>query len=286
MKKRICLLIMSAVLAMAAPAACYAEESKVADASEMAPVEEVVEEGMVPIEADALNEGAYPVKVKSSSSMFKIESAILTVKDGAMSCVMVMGGKGYLYVYMGTGEEAAAASEEDYIPFVENASGAHTFTVPVQALDQAVSCAAFSKKKEKWYDRDLLFRSDSLPENAFKSIDKVTVSDLGLEDGEYTVEVTLEGGSGKASVESPAKITVEGDLVTATIIFSSKNYDYMLVGDEKYLPVNTEGNSTFEIPVSGFDYKMPVVADTTAMSQPHEISYTLNFDSKTVAAVK
>ena len=36
--------------------------------------------------------------------MFKITSCTLTVKDGAMTAKMTMGGTGYLYVYMGTGE--------------------------------------------------------------------------------------------------------------------------------------------------------------------------------------
>ena len=35
-------------------------------------------------------------------------------------------------------------------------------------------------------------------------------------------------------------------------------------------------------PVSAFDWKMPVLADTTAMSTPHEIEYTLYFDSATI----
>ena len=43
-------------------------------------------------------------------------------------------------------------------------------------------------------------------------------------------------------------------------------------------------HSTFEIPVAGFDWAMPVVADTTAMrSEPHEIEYTLRFDSASIA---
>ena len=50
--------------------------------------------------------------------------------------------------------------------------------------------------------------------------------------------------------------------------------------------MNEEGNSTFVIPVTGFDYKMPVSADTTAMSTPHLIDYTLIFDSTSVAAAE
>ncbi len=96
------------------------------------------------------------------------------------------------------------------------------------------------------------------------------------------MEVTLEGGSGRTSVQSPAKLTVKDNTATAEIVFSSNKYDYMMVNGEKYLPVSMEENSVFEIPVIGFDYKMPVSADTTAMSQPYEIEYTLYFDSKTI----
>lgn len=103
-----------------------------------------------------------------------------------------------------------------------------------------------------------------------------------LEDGEYTVDVTLEGGSGRASVESPARLIIADGSATAVITFSSPNYDYMVVNEERYEPVNTEGNSSFEIPVSSFDQKLPVTADTVAMSIPHEIEYTLFFDSATI----
>ena len=46
--------------------------------------------------------------------------------------------------------------------------------------------------------------------------------------------------------------------------------------------MNTEGNSAFEIPVTVFDYKQKVIADTIAMSTPHEIEYTLTFDSESI----
>lgn len=111
---------------------------------------------------------------------------------------------------------------------------------------------------------------------------KVTAEDLKLEDGDYTAEVKMEGGSGKASVTSPTGFTVKDGKVTASVEWSSPYYDYMLIGDEKYEPVNKDGNSVFEIPVDGFDYPMEVVADTVAMSTPHEIEYTLQFDSASI----
>lgn len=258
--------------------------SQVATAEEMTTHEEVVEEGMVPITGDKIKDGTYPIAVASNSTMFNITDCTLTVKDGEMTAVMTMGGTGYLYVYMGTGEQAAKADESAYIPFEESADGIHTFTVPVSALDAGIDCAAFSTRKEKWYDRTLVFRADSLPTDAFTDGVITTLESLNLADGTYTVDVTLDGGSGRASVESPAELTIKDGKATARIVWSSSNYDYMKVADVQYDPVNTEGNSTFEIPVTGFDYKMPVSADTTAMSTPHEIDYTLYFDSSTIEA--
>ena len=110
----------------------------------------------------------------------------------------------------------------------------------------------------------------------------MTAEELNLKDGEYTAEVTMEGGSGRATIDSPTDISVKDGKVTAEIKWSSSHYDYMLVDGEKFLPVNTEGNSVFEVPVAEFDKPMTVMADTTAMSVPHEIEYTLTFASDTV----
>ena len=108
---------------------------------------------------------------------------------------------------------------------------------------------------------------------------------LDKEDGEYSIQVELEGGSGKASVTSPTLITVKNGEVTADIQWSSSNYDYMIVDGKKYLPVNEEGtNSEFQIPVTIMDESMPVIADTTAMGTPHEINYTLTFYSDSIGS--
>ncbi len=199
-----------------------------------------------------------------------------------MTAVMHMGGKGYLRVFMGAGEEAARASEDAAIPFGEDAGGAHTFTVPVEALDSGIACAAFSKNKEIWYDRTLVFRADSLPLEAFQEGVYPTAAELGLADGDYTVEAELGGGSGRASVQSPAPLRVEGGQAFVTIVWGSSNYDYMRLDGDKLLPLNSDGNSTFELPVSVFDRKLTVYADTTAMSTPHEIEYTLKLLSGTI----
>ena len=106
-------------------------------------------------------------------------------------------------------------------------------------------------------------------------------AETSLVDGGYTCAVTLTGGTGKATVQSPAEITVFHGEMTATIVWSSKNYDYMEVGGVRYLPVQTEGNSTFNIPIT-LDEDIPVDAETLAMSQPHVIEYTLHFDGSTL----
>lgn len=105
-----------------------------------------------------------------------------------------------------------------------------------------------------------------------------------LADGCYQIAVALSGGSGRASVQTPAKLRVENGKAVVTIVWSSANYDYMIVDNVTYEPISTEGHSVFEIPIAGFDGDMPVTADTVAMSEPHEINYTLRFDSATLAA--
>lgn len=258
----------------------------VAATEETAEQQSVGTEGMTPVLASELRDGVYQIQVDSSSSMFRIEACELTVKDGSMTADMKMGGTGYLKLYMGTGEEAAKAPEEKMIPFEEAADGSHHFTVPVEALDKELDCAAFSKKKEKWYDRELVFEASGIPADAFLNTSLKTVADLALTDGTYTAKVVLAGGSGRASVESPAVIEVKDGKAEATIIWSSSNYDYVRVDEEKFLPVNTEGNSTFVIPVAGFDSPFTIYADTTAMSTPHEIEYTLTIDSSTLTEQK
>lgn len=240
-----------------------------------------------------LTDGTYNIEVESTSSMFKVEKAELTRTGGKMTAVITLSGKGYGKLYMGTSDAAANASEADYIPFVEDESGAYTYTIPVAALDQSIDCAAYSIRKEKWYDRQLIFKSDSISTD---SGDKrnATVPKKVLEeikpgqgiDGTYSIDVTLDGGSGRANVLSPATITIKGDSMVATIEWSSSNYDYMLVNGEKYLPVNTEGNSVFEIPVDKLDAALEVIGDTVAMSKPRKIEYTLTFHSNTIKAIE
>lgn len=127
------------------------------------PTPEPTPEPPKPVYANMIAEGSYDIEVDSSSSMFRPVKAVLTVENGVMNVCMTMSGQGYGFLYMGTGEEALTASEDAYIPFVLDEEGAKTFTVPVDALNVDTDCAAWSIRKEKWYDRVLVFQSDLIP---------------------------------------------------------------------------------------------------------------------------
>ncbi|MCI8699089.1 MAG: hypothetical protein HFF29_08305 [Oscillospiraceae bacterium] len=102
----------------------------------------------------------------------------------------------------------------------------------------------------------------------------------GPEDGNYTANVTLSGGTGRASIQSPAKLRCTNGQFTATIQWSSPNFDYMKVNGTRYDLISAPGaDSAFEIPVAAFDMPLPVIADTIAMSEPHEVEYAITFDS-------
>ena len=250
-----------------------------------------------------LADGTYSVEVESSSSMFKVVKAELTVKDGEMSAVMTLSGTGYGKLFMGTAEEAESAADSEMIPYKEDADGAYTYTVPVRALDQPIDCAAYSIRKEIWYDRQLTFKSDSVSSAEASSDEETSTEDASVgssDEGEKedensgksgksvdTIEVTLEGGSGKSTVQSPTSLQIKKGKMTAQIVWDSPNYDYMKVNDKKYMPVNNGDKvSIFEIPVKALDEKLDVIGDTVAMSKPHEVEYTLTFHSSTIKKAK
>ena len=114
--------------------------------------------GDVPV----LENGIYSIDVESSASMFRVVDCKLTSKDGKMSAVLTLSGTGYGYLYMGTKEEAAAADQSSWIPFVADSNGKYTYTIPVEALDKGIDVAAYSIKNAIWYDRILTFKSETV----------------------------------------------------------------------------------------------------------------------------
>lgn len=237
--------------------------------------------------ADAeLEDGIYTAEFDTDSSMFRVNEAndgkgILTVKDGEMTIHVSLGSKNIVNLFAGMAEDAQRDGAEllepttDTVTYSDGISEeVYGFDIPVPALEDEFDVALIGKKG-KWYDHKV---SVSDPEK----IEGKILADLALEDGDYTIGVTLTGGSGRSTIDSPALLKVEGDEAIAQIAWSSPNYDYMLVDGEKYAPVNEDGNSVFEIPVTVFDAEMEVTADTIAMSTPHEIDYTLRFDAASI----
>lgn len=281
--------------------------------------------GMTPVSGDMIEDGEYVVGTECSSSFFRIEEARLTVRDGRMTALLTMYSSSYLLVYPGTAEEAAAAPYEDYIQS-EDLDGWDTFTVPVEALDKELDLAAFSKKKKMWYPRKVLFHASDIPAESLRFVypdyerisealalydadqggntehgekaenrgsaskdsgDTPQAAALDIEDGRYSIETVLAGGSGRASVTSPTWLTVREGRGYARLLWSSPYYDYLILDGKKYTNETKDGgSSSFTIPVTAYDEPVEIIADTTAMGDPVEINYTLTFYSDTIGSWK
>ena len=244
-------------------------------------------------------DGTYVATFTTDNPMFHVNEAnqdkgILTVENGNMTIHVSLQSKKIVNLYPGTAEDAQKDGAELLEPTTDTVTYSDGFTdevygfdVPVPALDEEFDLALLGTKGN-WYDHKVVV-SDPVEGDDISAVigesagaQAATPSELGISDGEHTVEVTLDGGTGRASVDSPAQIRIKGDECIAVITWSSPHYDYMIVDGQRYEPVNTEGNSVFEIPVPYFDKAVKVIADTTAMSEPHEIEYTLTFDSASV----
>ena len=282
------LLAVSALLA-ASLAGCGSSASSVASSASSEAVSSVAEsavseaasESAAASSARTLEDGTYTAEFDTDSSMFHVNEArdgkgTLTVKDGQMTLHISLQSKKIVNLYVGMAADAPDHEADwlqpttDTVTYSDGTSEeVYGFDVPVEALDTDFQLAILGTKG-KWYDHTVSVRN--VEAQAAEAVETPA-------DGSYTCEVTLEGGSGRATVDSPAALTVADGKMTATIVWSSPNYDYMIVDGEKYLPTNTEGNSTFEIPVSALGTPLSVVADTVAMSTPHEIEYTLTFSA-------
>ena len=276
--KRILSCVVTASLALSLLAGCGASSAASSVASDAASSEAASAAASSAAETAALPDGVYTADFETDSSMFHANEACdgkgtLTVENGEMTFHVSLASKKIVNLYPGKAADAEANESDwlqpttDTVTYSDGTSEeVYGFDIPVSALDTDFDLAILGTKG-KWYDHVVSVRNA-----AEKAADAEVPAD-----GSYTCEVTLEGGSGRATVESPAALTVADGKMTATLVWSSPNYDYMIVDGEKYLPTNTEGNSTFEIPVAALDTALTVTADTVAMSTPHEIEYTLTF---------
>ena len=229
--------------------------------------------------AAALPDGVYTAEFDTDSGMFHANEACdgkgtLTVENGTMTFHVSLASKKIVNLYVGMAADADANKADWLLPTTDTVTYSdgtseevYGYDIPIAAVDEDFQLALLGTKG-KWYDHTVSIR------NAEPKAEAAAETPA---DGEYNVNVVLEGGSGRATVDSPAALTVADGKMTATIVWSSPNYDYMIVDGEKYLPTNTEGNSTFVIPVAALGTPLSVTADTVAMSTPHEIEYTLTF---------
>lgn len=226
-----------------------------------------------PSVAGELEDGVYLAEFRSDSSMFHVNEVcdgkgILTVEKGEMTIHLTMPSKNIVNLFPGTAEEAKQEGASLLMPVLEEVTYDDGFTeevygfdLPVPALKEEFDCALLGKKG-KWYDH------------------KVSVSNPERQDDAPAAyaEVTLTGGTGRVSVESPSRLTRDEQGVWwAELVWSSPNYEYMLVNDVRYDSVLADGKSTFQIPVV-LEEDMEVSAMTLAMSQPHLIDYVLHFE--------
>lgn len=275
--------------------ATSAESTVAAQESTVTPTEitetaETVSTGIAQDKAQ-LPDGVYTAEFSTDSSMFHVSEACdgkgtLTVKDGVMTIHISLGSKKILNLYPGLAEDAAkdgAVLLEPTTDTVTYSDGmteeVYGFDVPVPVIGEEFDLALIGTKG-KWYDHKVKV-SDPVAEDSREAANG-SFDMSALADGSYTIELTMEGGSGRASIQSPTQITVADGAATVILEWSSSNYDYMLVNSEKYLPVNTEGNSVFEVPVEALDAPLTMIGDTVAMSTPHEVEYTVTFHSDTL----
>ena len=282
------------------------DEEEAVENHKDADVQDAQTEDAQEVPAAALEDGVYEAEFITDSSMFHVNEACdgkgkLTVADGQMVIHISLTSKNILNLYPGLAEDAKKEGAQLLQPTVDTVTYSdgmteevNGFDVPVPALDTEFDLALIGTKG-KWYDHKVSVTNpvpvteDGQEDVKTNASEDAQTPDAGmsgdassLNDGSYTVELDFAGGSGKAQILSPAIITAKNGKVTATVEWSSPNYDYMIVDGEKYLPVNTEGNSVFEIPVAVFDEPITVIGDTVAMSKPHEVEYTITFHTESL----
>lgn len=287
--KKLTVLVLTALLVLSMGAcgqSTAAPEATVKTGAETTAAAETTEGTAAPetIEAPApaLADGVYLADFNTDSTMFHVNEVCegkgtLTVKDGKMAIHVSLASTSILNLYPGLAEDAQKDGAELLQPSKDELTypdglkeTVNGFDIPVPALDQEFDVALIGKKG-KWYDHKVSV-SNPVPQGQ-----------EALADGEYTVEAVLSGGTGKAKLLNPTALTVSEGKITATIVWSSSNYDYMIVNGDQYLPITTEGGSTFQIPVESLGVEIPVTADTVAMGTPHEIAYTILLQADTVS---
>lgn len=224
--------------------------------------------------------GIYSGTAETGAQMFKVVAVELTVKDGDMKAKITLSGVAYDYLYMGTPEEAAAADKSAWIAGIGTADyttddgqtkTGMQYEIPVAALDQPLTVASHSEKRDKWYARTITIASASLKKTSDLPADETNK----IADGIY--EATAETGAAMFKVVK-VKLTAKDGKMTALITLSGAGYNYLYLGTaadaaadksawiaskgegEYALNGETKTGLQFEIPVEALDQGLAVAA--------------------------
>lgn len=224
--------------------------------------------------------GIYSGTAETGAQMFKVVAVELTVKDGDMKAKITLSGVAYDYLYMGTKEEAAAADKSAWIAGIGTADyttddgqtkTGMQYEIPVAALDQPLTVASHSEKRDKWYARTITIASASLKKTSDLPADETNK----IADGIY--EATAETGAAMFKVVK-VKLTAKDGKMTALITLSGVGYNYLYLGtaadaaadESAWIASKGEGEYTlngetktglqFEIPVEALDQGLAVAA--------------------------
>ena len=171
-----------------------------AASSEAAASSAVSEAASEPAAEAALPDGVYTADFDTDSSMFHANEAndgkgTLTVKDGQMTFHVSLASKKIVNLYVGMAADAEAHEGDwlqpttDTVTYSDGLSDeVYGFDIPVEALDEDFQLAILGTKG-KWYDHTVRV-ANAQPAAAEAPAD-----------GTYTCDVTLEGGSGRATVD-------------------------------------------------------------------------------------
>ncbi|MBQ0059518.1 MAG: hypothetical protein KBS83_06140 [Lachnospiraceae bacterium] len=194
----------------------------------------------------SLADGSYTTTaVCQNTSMFKIIACEITAKDGKAQALITLSGTGYDALFMGTKEEAAAASSDQIIPKVgevtyTNDAGSektgYQFVIPFGKTDEVVNMAAHGVRDDVWYDRQIVFSSaDIVKQDEPESSDNW--GDTDLADGTYTTTVSSSASMFRIV---DCVITSKDGKGQALITLSGTGYDYLFMGTAEGADTATE----------------------------------------------
>lgn len=236
-----------------------------------------------------LEDGLYSIGVQSSSKMFRVTNCLLQVQQGEMTAILTLSSDSYGYLYPGTVAQADAAPRNNWIPPEDSFQPVYTFRVPISKLDEPVEVAAWSKKYEKWYERQLTFLSGSLrPEE--QTAPKSTP--IAVDDGCYLVTVGTD--SPLLKIER-CVLTVANGKMQAEITIQDSKYGFLFSGLAKdalqadiskhiALCPDDHGKAIAVLPIDALDEDLPLAT----WSEKKKLWYdrTIRLDSFTLEPLK